>query len=83
MLLKKSLEGAIKTKEKPPMKGAVSRVKPLQSWVRFDYMAYRAVTSCEDRYKEKKISPSDCANFPFPFMSCQVTCCPFTVFVKL
>ena len=31
----------IKTKEKPPMKGAVSRVKPLQSWVRFDYMAYR------------------------------------------
>lgn len=43
MLLKKSLEGAIKTKEKPPMKGAVSRVKPLQSWVRFDYMAYRAV----------------------------------------
>ena len=51
-------------KEKPPIKGAVSRVKPLQSWVRFDYMAYRAVTSCKDRYKEKKISPSDCVNFP-------------------
>ena len=25
-------------KEKPPIKGAVSRVKPLQSWVRFDYI---------------------------------------------
>ncbi len=39
-------------------------MKTLQSWVRFDYMAYRAVTSCKDRYKEKKISPSDCVNFP-------------------
>lgn len=73
MLLKKSLEGAIKTKEKPPMKGAVSRVKPLQSWVRFDYMAYRAVTSCEDRYKGIENQSTDCANFPFPIVSCQVT----------
>lgn len=48
MLLKKSLEGAIKTKEKPLNRGAFSRVKPLQSWVRFDYMAYRicSLPSC-------------------------------------
>ena len=69
------------------MKGAVSRVKPLQSWVRFDYIGLSGAgyqAAFYDRYRivEKDIS-QPVSIFPFPYMSCQVTCCPLSVFVKL